>query len=243
MNMREIMRVIEDVIPFKRPEGSIDPGETPPVRDTDAPVDLHQHKMNKAVSNYADVIGGLAKREWDFFAGGKFGPFAKTYIDSDFNPKFQPTIELTVRVRDYQPSPEARTVLRDLRSQGFKYVPRTQFAKGHKPKDNPDQYGYGPWVEKMIDLRAARELFQTRDQSPYGTYQPSEMGFRTSYKRLWDTRGLGFNLVVGGYDTRRGDKYGNDTRQEHHVIDDDTDMTEVVNMFAAIQRSHIKSAS
>jgi hypothetical protein len=118
-------------------------------------------------------------------------------------------------------------VLRDLRSQGFKYDPRTPFAKGSKPRQNPEQNAYGPRVEKMIDLRAARVIFQTRDHSPFGVYQPSELGFRTSHKRLWDQRGLGFNLIVGGYDSRGGE-YGNAYREEYHVIDDDTDMTEVL---------------
>lgn len=101
--MREIMRIKEDVIPFKKPERSVDPvGKT--VRDSDdALVDLRQHKFAKAFGNDADEVSGMVQGEWGFFAGGKFGPFAKTYIDSNFDPKLQPTIELTVRVCDHQP--------------------------------------------------------------------------------------------------------------------------------------------
>jgi hypothetical protein len=43
-------------------------------------------------------------------------------------------------------------------------------------------------------------------------------------------------------DGRRGDKYGNNYREEYHIIDDDADMKEVSHMFALIQRAkHIKS--
>lgn len=203
-------------------------------------VDLRQHKTAKAFSNYLDAVSDVYQGEADFFASGKFMPFAQAYIEQGFAARYRPEITITVHFRDWRPSPVARELIRQLRAERFKYQPATPFAKGSKPKDNVNQEAYGPWLSKEIDLNQAKAVFQDRAASPYGAYQQSRAGFRYSHKNVWDDRGVGFNLTGMGYDCRRGDC--NDwRRQETHIIDDDKDMTEVVNMFAAIRRAQIKS--
>lgn len=188
-------------------------------------VDLRQHKLGRASGAYANNVQGIFSDERAFFASGKFAPFAKTYLDNDSDPKLLPTIELDVQFRDFRLGLEARHLLTDLRARKFKII-------SLKPN--------GPLATKLIDSATARSLFSDREHSVYGAYQPSRHGFRTSRVETYDARGVGFALIVGGYDGRRGDNRGNPIREEHHVIDDDADMREVSQMFALIQRARMK---
>lgn len=198
-------------------------------------INLQSHKTEKAVDDYVNVIRDMYKGEKDFFAGGKFVPFAQSYIDSQFDPKFKPWIEITVHARDYKLSPEVKALFVGLRAQRFKYESATKWAKGYRPKAGTVNYALGPWATKQIDFNTARELFANREHSPYGVYQKSSSGFRSTYEYTWNEFGVGFNIVVGGYDSRRGEY----PREEYHIIDDDKDMKEVSEMFAMINRARI----
>ena len=202
-------------------------------------VDLRQHKTDRAINDYVGAIGDIIKGEADFFAGGKFSCFAASYIESGFDKEYEPEILLDVSFLDFRPSPEAKELLLQLKAQRFEIV-RTKWAKGYQPKENPDKNRMGPFARKVIDLNTAKQIFAQREHSEFGAYQPSRSGFRTTHHNLWDDRGVGFNINVGGMDNRRGDKYGNKHRQEYHIIDDDKDMKEVSDTFAAIQRAKIK---
>jgi hypothetical protein len=201
-------------------------------------VDLGQHKQDKAISGYRNAMQGIYNSESEFFASGKFAPFAKTYIDSGFNAEFAPIIELRIRFRDDRPMPTVRALKQELRQQRFKISAAHTWAKGYKPKANTQQDHWGGWADKTITMPVARDLFANRAHSAFGAYQPSRSGFRTDHKNLWDERGVGFNIVVGGHDSRRGER-GYATREEHHVIDDENDMQEVSQMFALIQRARM----
>jgi hypothetical protein len=203
-------------------------------------VSLSQHKTDKAFNNYASALGGIVQGERNFFATGKFMPFAKSYIESGFEPETRPQIFLNVSARDPRPSQEAKLLISELRKNGFKYEPPIKWAKGAY-QGNPNQDPHGAWLHKEIDLNTAKKWFAQRDNLPFGAYQPSRSGMRTSHQNNWNDHGLGFNITVMGMDNRRGDKYGNPYRQEEHIIDDEKDMKEVSDMFAAIQRSNIKS--
>lgn len=202
-------------------------------------VDMKAHKFGKAVDGYGDAIQGIVGAERDFFSTGKFAPFAKTYIDSGFDPKMAPTIELEVGLRDERPSAEARALLAQLRAERFKMVAATKRAKGTRPPPNPDQHGLGAFGTKLLTISEARDIFAGRENSPYGAYRRSRRGFRTDALNDWDARGAGFSIIVGGHDSRREDKYGSPTREEHHIIDDDKDMAEVSHMFALIARARM----
>lgn len=203
-------------------------------------IDLQKHKFDKAFGEFTDTISGLVQGEQDFYAQGKFMPLAKTYIDKGFAPEFIPVIEIDVTFRDYRLGPEAAQVREMLRAQRFKIYGATKWAKGSRPKDNPNQEPHGPWGAKKIDFNTARELFAERESSPYGAYQTSRLGMGLSRKNIWDDRGVGFCIMVSGYDSRRGDKYGKAVRHETHIIDDEDDMREVSAMFVAIARAKMK---
>jgi hypothetical protein len=203
-------------------------------------VSLGAHKTEKAMNSYADAIGGILQGEQAFFASGKFSPFAQSYIAHDFDKEYAPELILDVNFRDFRPAPDARQLIAELRKQKFQ-VTYTKWAKGHEPKENPRQDPLGPFARKVIDLNTAKELFAGREDSPLGAYQPSRSGLRTTHLNNWDDRGIGFNISCGGYDGRRGDKYGNPERQEYHIIDDDKDMKEVSDTYAMIRRAHVKS--
>lgn len=203
-------------------------------------VDLKQVKTDRAFGDYADAIGGIVQGEKNFFATGKFMPFAQSYIQSGFEPSYKPEIHLNVTARDQRPSQEARLIIQELRKNGFKYEPATKWAKGAY-NGNPHNDPHGPWMYKVIDLNTAKKYFAERNNLPFGAYQPSRSGMRTSHVNNWNEHGLGFNLTVMGMDHRRGDKYSNPHRQEEHIIDDEKDMKEVSDAYAAIQRSGMKS--
>lgn len=205
-------------------------------------VDLSAHKFKKAADSYVDALRGMFSSEREFFATGKFLPFAKTYIDHKLDLKYRPRIVLTVNFRDSsqlkERKPEANQFIRVLRSEGFKIVPESKLHKDFSRAGDMES-ALGPFGEKTLTVDEARAAFASRENSPYGVYQPSEAGFRASFKHLWDSRGIGFNITVEGYDSRRGDKYGNPMRHEAHVIDNDKDMAEVVEMYALINRAMI----
>ncbi len=202
-------------------------------------VSLQGHKTDKAMTGYVDAIQGILNGEQNFFKQGKFTPFAQSYIASGFNPECAPEILIDVNFRDYRPSPAARELIAELKAKRWPYNAATRWAKGHRPKENPDQQPMGPWFRKVLDLNTAKELFASREGSPFGAYQPSRSGLRTAHLNNWDERGVGFNISVGGRDGRRGDKYGNDYREEHHIIDDEKDMKEVSDTYAMIQRARL----
>ncbi len=129
-----------------------------------------------------------------------------------------------------------------MRAKRFKVQPPTKWAKiagkSTRPETNPHQHGYGGFADKEIDLPTARQLFANREHSSFGAYQPSRYGMGYNHQNVWDSRGVGFYIMVGGHDNRRGDrKFGTDYREEFHIIDDDADMQEVAHMFALIQRA------
>jgi hypothetical protein len=202
-------------------------------------VSLSGHKMDKAVDQYARVIQGIYASEQAFFKDGKFLPFAESYIRSNFAADHALEILVDVNFRDLKLAPETKMLIKDLRGQGFK-ITRIPWARDHAPKENPRgdcQWGY---ARKVVDINTAKQLFASRENSPLGAYQPSANGMRTVHKNIWDDRGVGFNITVGGQDCRRGDKYGNSCREEYHIVDDDKDMSEAAQAFALIQRAKIK---
>lgn len=198
-------------------------------------VSLQQHRTDKAFGDYADAMGGIIQGEQNFFKSGKFMPLAASYIKSGFVPEYKPGIYLWVHFRDPRPSQEARLVIDELRKNRFKYEPAMKWAKGSY-KGNPDQHAYGPSMEKQIDLNSAKKFFAERGHSVFGAYQPSRMGMRTSTQNIWNDAGVGFSIYVMGYDDRRGS-----FREEAHVVDDEKDMKEVSDAFAAIERAKMKS--
>ena len=194
-------------------------------------VSLSQHKSEKVAGEYSSAIQQIYKGEADFFAGGKFLPYAKAYIESGYNPEYRPVFYLMVTFRDFRPNDAAKQVLAQLRAKRFK-IERTKYAKGYSaPKE-------GPWTHKEISFEDARELFLNRAHSPFGAYQPSRSGFRTSRIENYSEDGVGFCLSVLGMDYRRPGKYASEThRQEDHIIDDDKDWQEVASMMAEIKRA------
>lgn len=200
-------------------------------------VDLSQHKKEKAFAGFADAVRGLYQGEKDFFSTGKFAPFAETFIKSGFDRKFAPKILLDVKFRDYRKSPEARALCDELRAQRFKIMAGEKWGKGYRPKENTNQDMMGGWAEKEISMQEARAVFADRENSQFGAYQPSRSGFRTTHLNVWDERGVGFSILAGGHESRRGDKYGNPYTEEYHIIDDDDDMKDLAQMFALIQRA------
>ncbi len=190
---------------------------------------LSKHKSDKAMGAYADALQSVYASEADFFKeGSKFMPFAKSYIESGFDSKMAPIFSVDVTFRDYKLSPAARTLLNSMKRPW--HIHRTKYAKGYKM----DQRS-GPYAYKDITFEEARKIWETRNSSVYGAYHPSRSGFRNSTQAIFDDNGLGFCLMVGGHDERRGG------REEYHVIDDDKDWSEVVNMMAVINRSRIQS--
>lgn len=194
-------------------------------------VSLAQHKTDKAFGAYGDALAGLIGGELDFFSTGKFSPFAKSYIESGFDPKFAPEIMITVYFRDMKMTPEARALLVTFKKPWK--VQRVSFSKDYKGHKE------GPWADRTISWDEAKEIWSQVENSPYGAYCQSRSGMRTAHKENYDERGVGFSLIVGGQDGRRGDKYGNDTREEHHIIDDQKDFEEVSHMFALIARARM----
>lgn len=202
-------------------------------------VDLSQHKMKNAFSDYADVIQSIMRSEQAFFKTGKFLPFAESYIRNNFDKAFAPEIVVDVNFRDVKLTPEARALVQELRADRWA-INRIKWAAGHVPTTNPEGNCNWGHAQKVIDLETAKRLFAGRKNSPYGAYQKSASGMRTTHVKVWDERGVGFNITVGGEDCRRGDKYGNACRNEYHIIDDEKDMAEVAQCFALIQRARIK---
>lgn len=204
-------------------------------------VDLGKHKVEKAVGEYSNAVQAAYSSEAEFFASGKFMPFARSYIESGFDPEKRPEIDIDVSFRDHKRSPEARLLWNELRSRGFKMTP-ARWAKGYAPKENPRQEQQGGFARKTLDINTAKRIFAERVKSPFGAYQPSRSGFRTSSHKVWDDRGVGFHIIVSGYDGRRPGKYADEPqRYETHIIDNDRDMKEVADMFAAIERARMKS--
>ncbi len=199
-------------------------------------VSLSKHKTDKAMNAYADALRPLFKSEADFFqAGYKFMPFAKAYIESGFDSEMAPEFSIGVTFRDFKLTPHARELLNTMKRPWD--VRRTKYAKVF-PKEQRE----GPYADKNISFEEARSIWESRNNSPYGAYQPSRSGFRTSSQDIFDENGLGFNLTVGGFDDRReGEFSGQKFRQEYHVIDHDKDWSEVVNMMAAINRARVSS--
>lgn len=204
-------------------------------------VDLRQHKTDRVMGDYLDAIQGLVNSEADFFFSGKFAPFAKSYIDNQFDPKFAPQLSLDIKFRDPRPNEFVRALKQELRASRFKIEAPVKWAKGARPMENTNEDQWGGWATKAISLEDARRLFDGRETSHFGAYQPSRMGFRTSHQNIWDKNGVGFSLTCAGFDGRRDDKYGNPERHEEHIIDNDADMQEISHMFALIRRAKMIS--
>ena len=202
-------------------------------------ISLDRHRRHQALGRYREAVQGIVAGEADVFADEKFVCFARSYIASGLDPVFQPRIELVVRFRDDRLRRPARLMIAKLRRDGFSYMPGLKSAPGRRSQDNPDQECRGPELTIAIDLKEARALFTARENSPFGAYQPSRLGFRTAHVHTWDGRGIGFSIMAAGYDDRRGDAYGNDRRFEQHIVDTDEDMRDLVQMIAAIERARI----
>jgi hypothetical protein len=197
-------------------------------------VNLAQHKTAKTVGAYVDALAPIFQGEAEFFASGKFLPFAKAYIDSGYSKEYAPEFYVQVSFRDHRLTPAAKDVLSDLRARKFK-IDRTKY---HKEFTGTKE---GPWAQKIVSFEEAREFFLARDHSPFGAYQPSRSGFRSSRVENYDENGVGFNVSVLGMDYRRPGKYSSQPhRQEDHVVDNDKDWQEVADMMATIKRSHMK---
>lgn len=202
---------------------------------------LKDHKVQKAFDAYATAINGLVAGERDFFAAGKFAPFAEAYLESGRDRTTAPLIEVMVKFRDYRPSAEARALKDGLRRKGFTIHAALTWAKGCRPKAGSTEHRLGGHATKTIEVAEAKAIFGARAQSPYGAYQESQNGFRDRTHDVWDDRGIGFSLICSGYDGRRPDKYGNPARFETHVVDSDADMAELSEAFALIRRSQIEA--
>lgn len=184
-------------------------------------VNLGQFRKEKPIKDYADSVQRIYQGEASFFATGKFLPFAQSYIESNFDKEYAPVFFIDVSFRDAKLSPAAKECLAMLRQRRFKI---------HRTKE-------GPWARKEgVSYQEARQAFEERQNSPYGAYQPSRAGFRSSYVNNFNDAGIGFNIAVMGMDSRRAQP-----RQEDHIIDSEKDMTEVSEMMAQIERAKFKT--
>lgn len=183
---------------------------------TENVVDMKQFKQEKSISKHKDQLDNVYASEANFFSQGKFLPFARAYVNSGFNKNYKPKyfIEITFRER----SDATKPILKSLRDQKFKVRPIKN--------DTPD-------VHKYLTIDEVRSLFENRNNSPYGAYQPSRNGFRSSRQENWNEQGMGFSLFCIGMDDRKN-------REEYHIIDDEEDMKEVADMEAFIRRSLLK---
>lgn len=204
---------------------------------------LKGHRTKKAIEAYVDALGGIVAGERGFFAAGKFAPFAASYLGSGRDPRKEPIVEVEVAFRDYRPGAAAKALKEKLKRDGFTINAATRWAKGCRPKAGSTTRRLGGYATKRVTIDEAKRIFAAREASPYGAYQESQSGFRNSTVEVWDENGLGFSLTCSGYDGRRGDKYGNTDRFETHVVDDDADMAELSEAFAAIRRSQIGSVA
>lgn len=200
-------------------------------------VDLRQHRSEAAVGRYLAEVGHIVAGEAALFGQAKFTPFARSFIESGFAREMEPVIALVVRFRDDVLARPERTFTARLRRYGFAYAPGLRWAKGRRPNANPNQDPWGPELEKRVDLAVARGLFDGRENSEFGAYQRSSLGFRTAHVREWNDRGIGYSIVVGGHDDRRGR-----LAVEHHIVDDNRDMAELAHMAALIERAQFTSA-
>lgn len=161
----------------------------------------------------------------------KISPFALSYIDSGFKKDYRPQIWLCVDIKPYKKTPEIKELIASLRAKRFE-IRHTKYGAQF-----PMEQRTGPYCVKEITFDELKELWSNRHNSPYGAYQPSRSGYRTVHEENYDERGVGFHISVMGMDPRAPDKYGHDHRQEDHIIDNDKDYQEVVDMFAAIERA------
>lgn len=197
-------------------------------------VDLGAHRMRNALSDYGKAMRGIFKAEYEHFKGNKFLPFAQAYIESGFDPEYEPEFFIDVMFRDYRPTPEARALLDQMKKQKWEII-RTKYAKGYNSADKE-----GPLARKeRLSFEEARELWLNRNSSPYGAYQRSSGGFRSSRVKEYDERGVGFSLLIMGRDARR-QRRGGEPSEEYHVIDDNQDWAEAVEMMALIRRAQIR---
>jgi len=197
---------------------------------TDNVTDLKSYRFAKAADTYGNAIGAIYRSEKDFFSTGKFAPFADSYIDSGFDDEYRPVFHVMVDFRHLKPSAEAEALLRRLKSDRFK-IHQQKFGREYLAeirRKGPDDPGcYGPHASAEISFEEAMGIFSVRHEGRLGTYQPSRSGFRTVHKDNWDSRGVGFRIVVCGHDARRN-------RFEEHIIDDQRDMDEVSGMMSRI---------
>lgn len=195
-------------------------------------VDLGKHRLKSAIADYGRAMRDIFKAEYEHFKGNKFLPFAQSYIESGFDPEYEPEFFIDVMFRDYRPSPEARTLLDQMKRQKWDIL-RTKYAKGYSDKKQ------GPLARKeRLSFEEAREVWTNRNSSPYGAYQRSRPGFGSMRVEEYDERGVGFSLLVMGRDARR-EKYGKPS-EEYHIVDDEQDWAEAVEMMALIRRAQIR---
>lgn len=196
-------------------------------------VDLGAHRFGRAVDEYSSTIQQIVKSSADHFGKGtKFIPFAQSYIESGYDREYLPEFFIDVQFRDYRPAPEARAVLDEMKKQRWEII-RTKYSKDYQVTKE------GPLARKdNLSFDEVRAIWENRENSKYGAYQKSRHGFRSSRLDTYDERGLGFSLLVMGLDARR-EQYGKPS-EEYHIIDDEQDWAEVVEMMALIRRSKIK---
>ena len=206
--------------------------ENPPTLLDGEVVSLSQHKTNKNFGDYVDAVQQIYKGEADFFTEGKFLPFSKAYIDSGYDPDYAPVFSLDVSFRDEKRTPRAREVLATMTGKSWD-IQRTKYEASY-----PKEHRSGPYAVKQISFEEARTIWNSRDHSPYGAYQPSKSGFRSARIDNYDKDGMGFCLMVGGKDYRRSGKYASEPhREEYHIIDNQKDWQEVADMMASIVRA------
>lgn len=200
---------------------------------TEKVTDLKSYRFGKAVDSYIGSVGSIYQSEQDFFRTGKFLPFADSYIDSGWDEEYRPAFHILVDFRHYKPSEEAEALLRRLKSDRFEII-KQKFGREYraeirrKPLDAPGCYG--PHASAEVTFEEARGIFSVREEGKLGAYQPSRGGFRTTCQENWDDRGVGFRIVVCGHDARRN-------RFEEHIVDNQSDMDEIVSMMSRIHAS------
>lgn len=197
-------------------------------------VSLGQHRWNKAAQNYADSLRDMVASERAFYAN-KFLPLATSFIESGFDPSFAPEFLIDVSFGGVENmTPEIRELGQSLRAKGFKNLHSARVNRnGKRVRDLP-------YFRKKISFEEARRYFEQQKDGYLGAYQPSALGYGERTNEVYDNRGIGFSITMGGQDSRRG-KYGKPYHEAYHVIDNEADMAEVGEAMALIKRARFKS--
>jgi hypothetical protein len=197
--------------------------------------DLNTYKFQKSADAFAEAADNVFKSESDYFKQGKFSQFADSYIESEFDDELRPVFHVMIDFRDYTPSEEAQSLLRRLKSDRFE-IQQQRLSKQYLARLRRDGFdpreSYGPFASAEVSFEEAMGMFSARGSGRFGAYQTSINGYRISSQKIWDDRGVGFHIIVCGKDHRRN-------RFEEHIIDNDTDMAEVITMMSRIRAARM----